>query len=179
MTRPVFEFRPLPGFFRGEFRRFAEGKWLPDDGEYDLAFIGDASSDHGSSFPCCLYVQLSGHDNIACSWLSTHWSRDVVGHPGGNPWHRTMRDGSKDWGSFAADYYTSPNRRAGDAGMSKMSSERRCSNGRHVEFYAKDEHIAAGLLRDRATKEIFKWPENMTCSYCGQAAPATFKAEAS
>jgi hypothetical protein len=158
----TWEFRPLPDFFSGKFRRYANGLWLDDDGEYDLAFIG--RSEHS---PCCLYVDGECRENIVCSWPTTSWSARVAGHPGGNAWHYALRDGTTKWGNIRDDYRNSPNRRAGDAGMSKMSSECGCSNGHRVDFQLDDPYIAAGLLRNAETKEVFKWPAGMRCMYCG------------
>ena len=164
----VYEFRPLPDFFAGEFRRYAEGGWIPDDGEYDLAFIGKARVGY---YSCCLMVEARGHEGILCAWLTTHWTENVSKHPKGNPWHYALREGFSDWG-LSSDH-NSENRRAGDSGMSKMASECGASNGSHVEFNIADKHIAAGLLRNRETKEVFVWPEGMKCMYCGLAPSAT------
>lgn len=163
MERTVFEFRPLPDFFRGEVRRYAGGAWIPDDGEYDLAFIGI----HRDWYPCCLYFNAPGQKNIVCSWLTTSWTSTIHGHPGGNPWHYALRDGATEWGGPLEDYYTNPNRKAGDSGMNKQASESGCSNGSHIEFKPDDQHIRAGLLRDAKTKRVFAWPDDMKCMYCG------------
>ncbi len=169
---PVFEFRPLPNSFRGEVHRFAGGEWIPDDGEYDLAFAAVGWAEN-----TCLYVSLPYQRNIICSWLTGHWTSHVAEHPhDGNPWHYALRDGAHKWGGdWGRDRH--PNTLAGDRGMSFVSSKRGCANGRHVEFRADDRHIAAGLLRDRETKEIFSFPDNMQCMYCKREAPVEVPAE--
>lgn len=172
MVWPVYEFRPLPDSFQdygwGGVRRYADGAWLDDDGEHDLAFIGGG---------VCLYFAPPYQRNIVCSWLTTHWTGGVTGHPrGGNPWHYALRDGESDWGGeWGRDSH--PNERAGRAGMDKVCSERRAASGRHVEFNANDPIIAAGLLRERDTKKVFEWPRNLACMYCGAAPPVGLKAE--
>lgn len=165
---PVYEFRPLPGFFRGAFRRYADGAWIEDDGEYDLAFIGMANSEAGWTYSCCLYFDPPYQKNIVCSWRGGPGNVGQVLHPDQNPWHYALRRNAKRWGGdWGRDAH--PNRRAGSIGMSKMSSENGCSSGRHVEMRAGDPHIAAGLLRERDSKLVFTWPKSMTCMYCGEA----------
>src|SRR5690606_33850230 len=111
MLHPVYEFRPLPdafptNFCRGkEVFRYADGQWLPDDGEYDIAFV---------SGPFCLMVELPYQRNIIWSWLTGHWQANEPRHPHGNPWHYMLREGETEWGgNWGRDNH--PNRRAGDA----------------------------------------------------------------
>lgn len=167
---PVYEFRPLSTSFRPSVgvRRYAEGGWLPDDGEYDLAFIADG---------VCLMFEPPYQRNIICSWLKTHWSGSVKDHPRGNPWHYALRHGTTEWGGdWGRDHH--PNRLAGCAGMNKMCSERGASSGQHVEMRADDPIIAAGLLRERDTKKVFSWPDNLTCCYCGASPKFPARCEA-
>lgn len=170
MLIPTYEFRPLPDSFRPGYgiRRYADGQWVDDDGEYDIAFIADG---------VCLYFQPGYQRNIICSWLTTHWSGGVADHPRANPWHYALRAGETEWGGpWGRDSH--PNERAGSAGMAKLCSECGCASGHHVEFHADDPIIAAGLLRERDTKKVFDWPRGMICMYCGIDAPVGFKAEA-
>lgn len=173
MLWPVFEFRPLPHFFREKPLRYADGAWLPDDGEYDIAFTGTGLGEN-----VCLYVSLPYQRNIVCSWLTGHWTSRCAEHPrDGNPWHYALRSGTSDWGGdWGRDRH--PNTLAGDRGMSFVSSRRGCANGRRVEFHADDPHIAAGLVRNRETKEVFRFPDNIACMYCGRAAPIKCEAAA-
>ncbi len=158
-ARPVYEFRPLRDFLHGgPLLRYADGKWIPDDGEYDLAFVQP-------SF--CYMVEIPYQKNIDWSWTTVHWSAYQKGHPRGNAWHYMLRDGETDWGGDWGSY-KHPNRRAGDSGMSKACSiGGGCANGRHVEFKLDDPHIAAGLLRERDTKLVVHFPERPICMYCG------------
>lgn len=165
MIWPVYEFRPLPGFFKMPPRRYAEGKWIEDDGEYDICFIGTWGRENWS-----LYFEPPNHKNIICSWLTGHWTSSVQEHPRANPWHYALRDGQTEWGdTWGRDKH--PNVRAGDAGMNKVCAEFRSASGRHIEMKPSDKHIAAGLLRNRETKEVFRFPDRLTCMYCGVEAP--------
>lgn len=174
LLHPVYEFRPLPEAFptrcRGnEVFRYADGQWLPDDGEYDIAFV---------SGPFCLMVELPYQRNIIWSWLTGHWQANEPRHPRGNPWHYMLREGEAEWGgNWGRDNH--PNRRAGDVGMSRQCGIHGCSNGLHVSFKLNDKHIAAGLVRDRETKQVLTFPAVPCCMYCGDdASKAWFRCEA-
>lgn len=168
--RPVYEFRPLQDFFIGAVRRYANGAWLPDDGEYDIAFIGHARSDN-YRYPCCLYVAYSHQKNIVAGWTTGHWSAYEPLHPGGNAWHYSLKDGETEWGGDWGGR-NHLNKKAGDSGMSKMSSENGCANGRSVDLRKpNDKHILAGLVRDHTTKELFQFPGRLVCMYCGAEYP--------
>lgn len=168
--RPVYEFRPLPGFFSGPFLRYAGGAWIEDDGQYDLAFV---STGYGP--PICLYVEHGYRENIVSSWLDGDWRAIEPRHPRGNPWHYSLADGESEWGEgWERDRHE--NSRAGRAGMNYLCSTHRCANGRHVELVrAADRHVANGLVRDRETKEVFKHPSG-NCMYCGNSNEAAMLA---
>ncbi len=121
--RPVYEFRPLPNFFKGVgFHRYADGAWIPDDGEYDLAF---ATVEFGS---ICLYFEHPHPANLEWSWLSTHWSQNVEGHARRKPWHRATRDGSVPISVRVGPRTSHPNVIAGKSGMNWACAIRRCAN---------------------------------------------------
>lgn len=161
IERPVYEFRPLDGIFKSTVRRYADGKWLEDDGEYDIAFIGQCWA------PVCLHVEHGYQRNIISGWLDGHWSSIEHRHPGGNAWHYALRDGEVEWGGdWGREHH--PNYIAGRKGMDKMAGEHGCANGRHVEITRPDDpHILAGLVRNRETKEVFALPQRLVCMYCG------------
>lgn len=161
ILRPVYEFRPIPGALRGDLRRYANGEWLPDDGEtYDLAFIS------GFGAPICMYVEHSYQRNILWGWTTGHWSANEHRHPKSNPWHYVLREGETEWGG---DWGSSQhlNHRAGDSGMSKLVSEHRCANGRSVGITRPSKHVLAGMVRDRETGIVLAPPESPACMYCG------------
>lgn len=161
--RPVYEFRPLPDYFRGPFRRYANGAWIEDDGEYDVAFVSD-----GLGAPICLYVEHAYQKNIISSWVDEHWSAIEPRHPRGNAWHYALADGETEWGGeYGRGNHE--NERAGRKGMDYLCSKYRCANGRTVSIAnALDPHVAAGLVRDRETKETFSPPLGR-CMYCGDS----------
>ena len=160
---PVYEFRPLPGYFRGPFRRYANGAWIEDDGEYDVAFVSD-----GLGAPICLYVEHGYRENIVSSWLDGDWRAIEPRHPRGNPWHHALTEGESEWGE-GRERSGHENERAGRRGMDYLCRKHGCANGRSVELVrAADPHVAAGLVRDRNTKEVFRHPEGR-CMYCGDS----------
>jgi hypothetical protein len=164
----IYEFRPLPSFFSGSVRRYAGGEWVDDDGEYDIAFIGKTRG----WTPLCLYFDPAHQKNIVASWTTGHWSARESRHPRGNPWHYALRHGTKDWGGIW-DRERHPNVLAGNAGMSKMSSECGCCNGRGVNPRdMSDPHISARLVRDVETKHILVPPSAAVCMYCGDVRAA-------
>jgi hypothetical protein len=161
MNRPIYEFRPLPQFFETRpVRRYADGAWIPDDGEYDLAFIAG-----GCGEPICLYVVMPYQKHIEWKWLTQHWTGNETNHPGGNPWHYMLSPGKTEWGG---DWGRSdhPNARAGDAGMAELCRQFNCANGIHVEWNLRDPHMLAGLVRDRETGTVVVVPERPICMYC-------------
>lgn len=172
---PAYEFRPHMEWLRNssswprdvtDLHRFNDGQWVKDDGEYDLAFV---SVDRGF----CLMVEVPYQRNILWSWLTgPWWAGGPAAHPvyrrsiSPNPWHYMLRPGEKEWGGeWGRDQHE--NRRAGEAGMSWVCSQRGAARGRHVEFHLGDPHIAAGLLRRRDTKEVVIFPDPPVCMYCG------------
>lgn len=159
---PVYELRPPEGFFRGEFQRFTGGLWLPDDGEYDLAIIGEAAE---GGYPACLYINLPYQRNIVWSWLTKHWTDSEPLHPNGNPWHYQLRLGTQNWGGDWGRHHH-PNTVAGEAGMRKTAHLHGCANGIHAEWQGGNRIIEAGLVRIRETKEIVASPVEPMCMYC-------------
>jgi hypothetical protein len=167
----VYELRPPEEFFQGEVRRYADGEWLPDDGEYDVAFIGMANGVEGGTsrtftYPCCLYYDPPYYKNIIWSWLTTPWRGHIAAHPRGNAWHISLRPGTVEWGE-SAGRDNHPNYIAGRNGMDKMSAEHSCANGRHAEFRAGNVIIEGGLLRRVSDKAIVTLPDAPNCMYCG------------
>jgi hypothetical protein len=152
---PVYEFRPRAQNYYTH--RFADGQWIPDDGEYDLAFARKGE---------CLMVELPYHENIIWSWCTGHWGALEANHPRGNAWHYMLRDGADDWGNpWGRDLHA--NSKAGRSGMDFAIKGGCSASGRHVEFHLNDKHIAAGLLREQVSKNIITFPETPICMHCG------------
>jgi hypothetical protein len=157
----VYEFRPLPGFFNGEFRRYADGAWIADDGEYDIAFISSWGA------PIHLYFEPSYQRNIVGSWVDGHWGAHERRHPRGNAWHYALRADTTDWGGdWGRERHE--NYRVSRKAADKLCSETSCANGRSVEpTRMTDPHILAGLVRNRDTKAVLILPHEPVCMYCG------------
>lgn len=156
---PVYEIRPPDKYFFGEVFRYADGQWIPDDGEWDLAFAGHAGS------PTCLMVDLPYHENIIWSWTTGHWSGFELRHPRGNAWHYMLREGAQGWGNtWARDGHA--NIIAGRSGMNFVCRKNGCANGVHAELCDGNFIINAGLMRNRETREVVKRPEKPMCMYC-------------
>jgi len=159
---PVFEFRLLDKDRRGIVLRYADGEWLPDDGQYDIAFMA-----YGAGAPMAYYVHLPHHRNILWSGLTTHWQGHVAQHPRGNPWHYMLRDGATEWGGYW-NRDSHPNTRAGRAAMDECCRRNGCANGSGPEFNICDPYVVLGLIRERETKKVVEAPLNtLTCMYCG------------
>lgn len=155
---PVYEFRPLK---EGNYKRYAGGQWIDDDGKYDLAFV---------ELDRCMvyYVSVPYHKNIRWSWCTNgNWRAFVKNHPRGNAWHYMLVEGQAEWGG---DWNRNchPNEKAGREAMSFCSSRKSCANGRGAEFHINDPYIKAGLLREIKTKKKVKFPKIFNCMYCGE-----------
>ncbi len=158
---PVYEFRPLPETVRGgNLYRYAEGKWIEDDGEFGLAFASLAGA------PMAFGIDLPYRPNILWSWTTVHWGSKYRRHPRGNPWHYSLREGRSEMGDgWNRDSH--PNTAAMDNAMNWVCGKRGCANGRGPRFQLDDQFIKAGLVREKATKEIVVPPESPICMYCG------------
>lgn len=163
MMFPVYEIRPPENYFYGDVYRYAGGMWIPDDGEWDLAFACLAGP------PICLYVDLPYQKNILWSWTTGHWSKREQRHPRGNAWHYMLREGTHDWGgSWERDRH--PNTIAGRNGMDLVCRNRGCANGRSAELQDDNDIMLAGCMRCHDTKELVVVPKTKLCMYCGPTA---------
>lgn len=158
--KPVYEFRPLPRADGVEVFRYAGGKWVKDDGEYDLAFA--------VPHDCLAYfIDVGYQRNIIWRWLDQHWQGQNHKHPRSNPWHYMLAPGETEWGGDWGQY-NHANYRAGREATSYVCGLRHCANGIHAEFAIGDPYIAAGLVRNAATKEVVRFPDVFNCMYCGE-----------
>lgn len=164
MLWPVYEFRPLPRHIGETLLRFADGQWIADDGEYDIAFV---SYGLGPAFG--LGIDLPYQKNIIWSGLTGHWTARDHDHPRNNPWHYMLRDGETEWGGAWHERDVHPNMLARRKAMDHCCAINRCANGRGPRFEIGDPYIAAGLVRVRDTREVVTFPERPQCMYCGDA----------
>lgn len=158
---PVYMFRPLPDALRGDIYRYADGKWIKDDGQPDLAFASPLDN-------TCLYVSLPCQRNIVLSWTTGHWAAHEPRHPRGNAWHYALREGKTDWGG-AWDRESHENSRAGRSGVDFVCRQRGSCGGSHIEMNPKDKHILAGLVFERDTRTRLVLPKDAVCMYCGDS----------
>lgn len=156
----VYEFKPL---IKGRYLRYDNGKWTESDGsEYDLAFVGISDT--------CMawYFNIERRENILWSWCKNgYWTAIVLEHPRNNAWHYQLKNKTTDWGEIHKDT-THPNYIAYRSAMDKCCSMYRCANGNGPEFKIGDKWIAKGLLREKNTKKIIKFPKIFNCMYCGK-----------
>lgn len=152
----VYVFRPLPqGEKPNVWLRYAGGLWLPDDGEFDLAFV-----DLG--FPWGLFVTLPSHEGIEWSWMDGVGARKAAGIEergvNVNPWHYQVRDPALGWGEAIPGQAQErhPNGVARRAAMDKCADLHHCANGRGSRFELKDPWAQAGLLRTWSGEIV--WP---------------------
>lgn len=157
MKKRTLEFRPLPWDFTETPLRYNNGLWTPDDGEYDVCFIGSHDG-----FPMCYYIDDDNRENILCSWLTGPAQTYHLGHHGGTSWHYALKSGKKDWGESTYSWDSISRK-----GMTKLCDMRGCANGRGIDFHADEPHIAMGFVRYQDTKKIFRFPKNLKCMYCG------------
>jgi hypothetical protein len=159
-TFPVYEFRPLPT--DRKLLRYNNGNWIEDDGEFDICFITD---DPG--VPFCYTVKLPYRKNILWSWAKDgNWGAHVNKHPNGNAWHYMSRDGGSDI-SDSWERHNHPNIKIHDVGSKIVCDKRGACNGRGPEFHIGDKYIQAGLVRERTSKTVVKFPKVFKCIYCG------------
>jgi len=149
----VYEFRPLPSD-NARWLRYADGSWIEDDGEWDMAFVSPAGT-YGAPF--ALYVSIPGYANIEWKWRTNQPLR----------WHYQLRDDATDFGANIDTFFrpTHPNAKVGREAMSKCSSIHHCANGRGPEFDLDNAYVKAGLVRVRGGAIVMP-PESPVCFRC-------------
>lgn len=144
--------------------RYAEGKWIQDDGEPDLAFV------HGVF---AYGVSLPYSTNILWSWRDIDLSRSFLPKDLQNftrGWHyQTVNNTHWEdyyWGSFGTGRDKHPNTIAYEDAMHKCSSIHGCANGRGIDLTIDNEWIKRGLLWVQATMQPINAPVNPICFLC-------------
>jgi len=161
---PVYEFRPYEGGFNSErfslkqdeVLRYAKGAWIPDDGQYDLAFI---IPNHFIA----MFIDIPYKTNI--KWSLVNLSRR---HIDGTPWHYQLRGGYylQEWDS--SNRIQHPNLIASASAISKLTSIQGCANGYGVDITdVGDPTLCNGLVRNVETKKPLVPPKSVTCTFCG------------
>ena len=154
---PEYVFRPID---TGDYLRYSEGKWIPDDGEFDLAFISIRK-------PFAYGVSLRSRENILWSFCrNMDWGAKIIEHPRYKAWHYMLREGERKWGDFW-EKRRHPNEIAMWSAMDKSCTLFSCANGRGPEFHIYDSYIQMGLLKVK-DGDIVKIPDKFICMYCGE-----------
>jgi hypothetical protein len=170
-------FRPLDNYnenFPTRTLRYANGEWIPDDGQFDLAFI------QGNNV---LSVNLPSYSNLLWSWtdydltkkwLPEHLHRNIKG------WHETTIDNtplSEEYVRFKfSNSDTHPNAIAHRSAMEKCCEIYHCANSSGTsitdanrginKYFPTDEYIKRRLLRIQRTNEPVVIPEKLECYLC-------------
>jgi hypothetical protein len=162
--KDIVEFRPRPGLFTSDTFRYADGKWIPDDGEYDTAFICmNAKLVENKGYKVCLYFEPPYRKNIRWSWCDGHWSATDERHPDGNAWHYMLVPGTNVWGEW--ERHRHPNEVAKESGFEWMRGNGGC-NGVAICLKPTDQHIQEGLARIKGSGHVIAPPAKPVCMYC-------------
>lgn len=141
--------------------RYADGKWIPDDGEYDLAFVQGVMA---------YYVELPYYTNHIHSWhdmeLTKKYLQDYL-KKHANGWH-TVTDNNLDTDDFEwAEREAHQNYIAGRSAMDKSCEMNGCANGNSIsltgDFWGNKDKPTIYVLR---TMQPVKFPENPVCHKC-------------
>lgn len=142
--------------------RYADGKWIPDDGEPDLAFVYGAIA-YGVSLPHSTNILWSWVDfDLSRSFLPEYLKRYHV-----KCWHyQTINNtdlGDCRWDKGRNQH---PNEVAHRSAMDKCCSIHGVANGRRVDLTIDNEWIKHGLLHVKSTMQPIKPPDNPVCFLC-------------
>lgn len=159
----TYLFRPLEA--SGCWLRYAGGLWLPDDGEFDLAFVN-------ADQPIALGVSLPSHEGVEWSWLDLAATRAAIGVDEDarvDAWHTQVRDPAegkgKDVPFGGAIEQSHPNTQAFRAARDKSCELYHVASGRGPHFVLGDPWIAAGLVHT-FVGEVVQQPETPACFLC-------------
>ena len=144
--------------------RYADGKWIPDDGEPDLAFVHGVFA-YGVKMPYSTNILWSWRDlDLSLSYLPENLHRHTRG------WHYLTIGNTHwedyRWGGFGEGRDKHPNTLAHNSAMSKCCSFHGCANGRGPELTLPNVWIERGLLWVKSTMEPIKPPDNPVCFLC-------------
>lgn len=172
----TFVFRPFEGMEKGGrgsiavnvsshphptgLLRYANGNWIPDDGEPDLAFVQGVFA-YGVDLPYYTNILWSWRDlETAHQHLPDDLKRKVYG------WHH-MTIGNKPHYDFHWDERNQhPNEIAYRSAMHKCSSIHGVANGRSIRIDQDSEWIKRGLLYVKSTMARVVPPDNPVCFLC-------------
>lgn len=150
LLKETFIFRPLKEHHG--MLRYADGSWIPDDGQPDLAFI------YRDTHPVVEYVRVPYYTNLLWQW------NEIIDHRG--KWHYCTTD-NEHWDAFYFDERKQhPNEVASDSGMSKCCDMFGCANGESISIIEDNDYIKQGRLIIKSTGEPVRKPDNPVCFLC-------------
>ena len=159
----TYLFRPLEG--SGPWLRYADGLWLPDDGEFDLAFVN-------ADQPIALGVSLPSYEGVEWVWRDLAATRAAIGVDEDarvDAWHTQVRDPAEGAGNHVPFHghieQSHPNVQAFRAAMDKSCEMYHCASGLGPHFVLGNPWITAGLVRTFAGETI-REPEAPACFLC-------------
>lgn len=144
--------------------RYAGGEWIPDDGEYDLAFT------HGVF---ALGVHLPDYTNIIWTWhdiaLTRNWLPERLHRYAGGH-HLYTVDNTPNSLDYRWNNSQHPNKIAFESAMHKVSSMHGCGNGRGAYITNERQDGTPWLREERvliqSTMQPVPIPENPICYLC-------------
>lgn len=144
--------------------RYANGQWIPDDGEYDLAFA------HGI---IAFGVHLPDYTNIIWTWydmaLTRSWLPERL-HKYAGGHHLCTVDNTPHSQDYGWDNSQHPNKVAMKSAMDKVCSMHGCANGRGAYITAERSDDTPWLQQRRiliqSTMQPVLIPEDPICYLC-------------
>ena len=153
LLKETFNFRPYQ-YPRKTLLRYAEGKWIPDDGKPDMAFVyRDARG-----FPIVEYIKLPYYTNILWSW------HEVV--DGKRIWHCCTTNNDYWYNYHYEERDEHPNEVAGRSAMNKCSGLYSCANGHGIDIDKDNDYIKQGKLTIVSTGKPVVKPDSPVCFLC-------------
>ena len=150
LLKETFIFRPLKQ--HGNMLRYAEGRWIPDDGLPDMAFV------YYDDFPAVEYVRMPYYTNILWEW-SELVDRKAT-------WHYCTTN-NQNWGGYRfKERNRHPNEVASESGMRKCCDLYHCANGRSISLTSDNDYIKLGKLTIQSTGKPVTKPDNRVCFLC-------------
>jgi hypothetical protein len=166
LLKETIVFRPI---YKGRMIRYAEGKWIDDDGQPDLAFVslGDGPPfAFGLSLPSSTNVLWTWRDRELTQKLVTGDLQEYIDYG----WHTQTVDNSTDDIDFPYNERKQhPNQIAHDAAMNKCCELFHIGNGRGPSLTHQDDESPywdSGMMWIQRTMEQLRKPENPVCHLC-------------
>jgi hypothetical protein len=168
---PLFKetiiFRPLLDYRNSKLLRYNNGKWMPDDGESDLAFVDQLNA--------VVYgVILPNYLNVIWSWHDLPLTLSIVGEkyrPEVRGWHTQTTNNGEMIRWDDADRDKHPNQIAYKEAMDKCCELHHCASGHGVSltgdsYSETNSYYEQGLVYIKGIMQPVKRPDNPICYQC-------------